>query len=425
MTSLASIKMMALYESTLSQPTHTHIHIRQKKVRNKINFYLIEYAINAILRQRYKNIFIATTLTFLIFLLTSIFFITNSIKYELNATVDALPEIVVQKIKAGRHYDIETHATEEILAITGVVDAVARVWGYYYFENAGVNFSIVGVDEFEAQYKESLKRVVDTTGLMDAQGSAMVIGIGVKETMQNNYYKDYFNFIKPDGTLKRVDIVGVFDGDTQLESNDMIVMSKADVREIFDIPQTKATDIVVKVSNPDEVATIAAKIKLIFPDSRIITKNDLNISYQNIFDYKSGIFLALFVVSLFTFFIIIYDKSSGLSSEEKREIGILKAIGWRVDDVLKEKFYEGFIISFFSYMIGVIAAVGFVYIFQAPLLQNIFTGYSQLKTSFELPFIFDVQTLFLVFFLSVPIYIAATIIPSWKIATLDADEVIR
>ena len=243
--------------------------------------------------------------------------------------------------------------------------------------------------------------------------------------MLKNYYKEYFNFIKPNGTLKRVDIVGVFDGDTQLESNDMIVMSKDNVREIFDIDESMATDIVVKVLNPDEVQTIASKIKLLFPDSRIVTKNDLKISYQNIFDYKSGIFLALFIISLFTFFIIIYDKASGLSSEEKREIGILKAIGWRVDDVLKEKFYEGFIISFIAYILGVLLAFGFVYILQAPLLQNIFTGYSQLKTSFELPFVFDIQTLFLVFFLSVPVYIAATIIPSWKSATLDADEVIR
>ena len=332
---------------------------------------------------------------------------------------------MVQKIKAGRHYDIDVDVQEDILEITGVVDAVARVWGYYYFENAGVNFSIVGVNEFEAQYKESLSRVVKSGDLGDSENSFMVVGSGVKKTMRDNYYKEYFNFIKPDGTLKKVDVVGVFDGDTQLESNDMIVMSKENVREIFEIDETKATDIVVKVSNPDEVATIASKIKLIFPDSRIITKNDLKISYQNIFDYKSGIFLALFIISLFTFFIIIYDKASGLSSEEKREIGILKAIGWKVDDVLKEKFYEGFIISFIAYMVGIILAFMFVYIFQAPLLQNIFTGYSQLKTSFELPFLFDVQTLFLVFFLSVPVYIAATIIPSWKTATLDADEVIR
>ena len=393
-------------------------------MRNKINFYLIEYAINAILRQKYKSFFILTVLTLLIFLLTSIFFITNSIRYELNSTVDALPEIVVQKIKAGRHYDIDVDVQNDILEMAGVTDAVARVWGYYYFENAGVNFSVVGVDEFEEQYKNSLSEIVKEFELNSDEAS-MVIGAGVKETMHKNYYKEYFNFIKPDGTLKKIKFKGVFDGDTELESNDMIVMSKDNVREIFDIAEDKATDIVVKVSNPDEVVTIASKIKLLYPDSRIITKNDLKISYQNIFDYKSGIFLALFIISLFTFFIIIYDKASGLSSEEKREVGILKALGWRVDDVLKEKFYEGFIISFLAYITGVILAFGYVYILQAPVLQNIFTGYSQLKTSFELPFIFDVQTLFLVFFLSVPIYIAATIIPSWKTATLDADEVIR
>ena len=109
--------------------------------------------------------------------------------------------------------------------------------------------------------------------------------------------------------------------------------------------EDKATDIVVKVANPEEIFTVASKIKLLYPDTRVITNKELEISYQNIFDYKGGLFLALFVVSIFTFFIIIYDKASGLTSEEKKEIGILKAIGWQVEDVLKEKFYESFIIS--------------------------------------------------------------------------------
>ena len=308
------------------------------------------------------------------------------------------------------------------MGITGVNSSVARVWGYYYFENAGVNFSVVGIDEYEEQYKNTLNRVAKT---LDFSTSSMIVGIGVKKSMNNSYYKEYFNFIKPDGTLKKVNISGVFDGDTQLESNDMIVMSKDNARDVFDIDEDKATDIVVKVANVDEIATVASKIKLMYPDTRVITKDDLKISYQNIFDYKSGVFLSLFIISLFTFFIIIYDKASGLSSEEKREIGILKAIGWRVDDVLKEKFYESFIISFFAYLLGILLSFAFVYIFKAPLMQNIFTGYSQLKTSFDLPFVFDIQTLALVFFLSVPIYVAATIIPSWRSATLEADEVIR
>lgn len=243
--------------------------------------------------------------------------------------------------------------------------------------------------------------------------------------MRENYYKDYFNFIKPDGSFKKVYIGGVFDGDTQLESNDMIVMSKEIVREVFDIADDKATDFVVKVANPQEIDMVASKIKLLFPTMRVITSKDLKVSYQNIFDYKSGVFLALFIISLFTFFMIVYDKASGLSSEEKREIGVLKAIGWRIDDILKEKFYEAFIISSFSYLVGVILSISYVYLFQAPLLQDIFVGYKGIKTDFELPFIFDIQTMFLVFFLSVPIYIGATIIPAWRVSILEADEVIR
>lgn len=395
-------------------------------MRNKINLHLIEYSINSILRQKYKNMFISITLTLLTALLTSMFFITNSIKHELNSTVDALPQIIVQKMKAGRHYDIDVNAVDKIIEIAGVSDANARIWGYYYFENAGVNFTLVGLDEYESQYKSSFEGVVEKYDFDDLESSSsMAVGEGVKRVMNENYYKDYFNFIKPNGEFKKVNIAGVFDTDTQLESNDIIVMPSKILKEIFDMADLKATDIVVKVANKDEIPTVISKIKNIYPDTRIISNQDLKISYQNIFDYKSGIFLALFIISLFTFFIIIYDKASGLSSEEKKEIGILKAIGWRVDDVLKEKFYESFIISFFSYNFGIVLSLTYVYIFGAPLLREVFVGYSKLKTSFELPFVFDFQTLFLVFFLSVPIYVAATIIPSWKTATLEADEVIR
>jgi ABC-type lipoprotein release transport system permease subunit len=384
-------------------------------MRKKINLYLIEYAINAILRQSYKNFFIVTVFTILTFLLTSVFFITNSLRYEMDSTVDTLPQIIVQKMKAGRHYDIDVNRVDKILEIPGVSDAVARVWGYYYFENAGVNFSVVGIEQYENQYKNSFVNLVKKFDFDKLkENSSMLVGAGVKRTMENSYYKEYFNFIKPNGTLKKVTLGGVFDGDTNLESNDMIIMPQEIVREIFDLDPSKATDIVVKVANPMEIQTVASKIKLMFPDTRIITTGDLKVSYQNIFDYKSGIFL-----------IIIYDKASGVTSEEKREIGILKAIGWTVDDVLKEKFYESFVISLFSYGLGVGLSLAYVYLFQAPLLRDIFVGYSQLKTNFELPFVFDMQTLFLVFLLSVPIYIAATIIPSWKVATLEADEVIR
>ncbi len=392
-------------------------------MKNSFNLYLLEFAINALLRQKSKNFFIVIVFTFLTFLLTSVFYITNSIKYELDTTVDTLPQLIVQNMKAGRHYDIDIDTVDEILTIEGVEDAIPRVWGYYYFKKADVYFTLIGVEEFENQYTKTLSNVVKKIDFENS--SYMLMGKGVKKVMHENYYKDYFNFIKPNGTLKKIFLGKSFDTQTELESNDIIVMTNSDIREIFDIEENLATDIVVKVSNPNEIDTIARKIQLLYPTARVVTNKDIKISYQNIFNYKSGIFLTLFIISLFTFFIIIYDKANGLSSEEKKEIGILKALGWQIDDILKEKFYEASIISLFSYTVGVTLALFFVYILQAPLLRDIFIGYSALKPSFVLPFIIDIQTLFLIFFLTIPIYISATIIPSWRVATLEADEVIR
>ncbi len=390
----------------------------------KINLYLLEFAINALLRAKVKNISILVIFTLLVALLSSIFFISNSIRYELETTVDSLPEIIVQKVKGGREYDIEVDRVDNIIAINGVQSAISRVWGYYYFANAGVNFSIIGINQYEEQYKDSLEKLTDKIDF-DETNSSILVGAGVREIIKQNYYSSYFNFIKPNGKLKKMILKGIFKGDTLLESNDIILMSQKDAREILGISPSMATDIVVKVANPEEVSTIANKIKFLYPDTRVLTKDDLKISYKNIFDYKGGLFLALFTISLFTFFMIIYDKSSGLNSEEKREIGVLRAVGWSIDDILKEKFYEASIISIISYLLGVVVALFYVYILNAPLLRYIFEGYSKLKTPFELPFILDIDTLALIFFLSVPIYIGATIIPAWRASSLDVDEVIR
>ncbi len=389
---------------------------------SKINFYLLEYALGALKREKYKSLFIVIVLTTLSMLLSSVFFITNSLKYELNTTLDTLPQIVVQNTEAGRVVNINASYGEKILELQGVENVIPRVWGYYKFDRAGVYFTLVGVDEFEENYTKLLESINQSQKL---DSSNMIVGEGVKKILDQNYYKEYFNFIQPDGSIKKVDIAGTFNSATNLESNDMIVMQKELLREIFGMQEGMATDLVVKVNNLDEVSTIAAKIKLLLPNAKVTTHDDIKLSYEHLFNYKSGLFLALFVIAIFTFFIIIYDKMSGLSSESKREIGILKAIGWKIDDILKEKFYEAMIIALFSYFLGVVLALFYVYIFNAPLLSSIFFGYSDLKPALDLVFVFDFQTLFLVFFLSVPIYVAATIIPAWRVSVLDADEVMR
>ena len=395
-------------------------------MKNRINLLLMDYALCALVRRGGKNTFILFIFTTLIFLLSSVLFISESIKHELNSVVSELPEITLQRFVAGKQSDVSIARVDRLLEIEGVESATARIWGYYYFKAAGVNFSVVGVDDFETQYTQKLQAIVDSFDIkaMD-KNSSMIVGSGVKRVLAENYYKDFFNFVGSEGQWNKVFIAGVFHSTLDLEANDMILMPKNKVYEIFGMPKNMATDIVVKVSNPKEISTVVTKINQLYPDMRALTKDDIRVSYQNIFDYKSGFFLSLFLICAFTFFIIIYDKLSGLSSEEKKEIGILKAVGWSMDDIIKEKFYESFALSFVAFILGLSLALFFVYGLQAPLLRNIFMGYSQLKPTFSLPFTFDVPLLCLLFLLSVPVYIGATIIPAWRASILDADEVMR
>ena len=259
----------------------------------------------------------------------------------------------------------------------------------------------------------------------DSFNNGMIIGDGVKKILQESYFDKYFNFIKPNGQIKKVDIVGTFTRDKSMETNDVMLVSKELAYEIFDLDRNLATDIVVSVQNKDEVETIATKLRTIYPEYKITTRDDLKRSYEEMFNYKSGLFLALFIVCLFTFFMVIYDKSSGLNSEEKREIGILKAIGWSTNDVLKWKFYEASIISSLSFLFGFILSFFYVYFLKAPLLKDLFYDASFLKPDFHIPFSLNFELMAIVFFICIPIYIAATIFPSWRASIVDADEVLR
>ena len=395
-------------------------------MRTKINVLFLEYAFRALVRRKSKSFFIVFILTFLIFLLSSVLMINHSLLIELNATVKSLPQITLQRFVAGKQSEVDVNRVESILEIAGVETAIPRIWGYYYFKPAGVNFSVVGVDAFEGAYKKHLDEIAQNIDWQAVEReNGMIVGEGVKRVMNENYYHDTFHFITPEGTRTAVKIAGTFRSELVLESNDMILLPKHLAYDIFGMDRAKATDIVVHVYNPIEIPTIVKKIVERYPDFRAVTQNDLRVSYQNMFDYKSGLFLSLFSVCAFAFFMIIYDKASGLSSEEKREIGILKALGWSMNDILQEKFYESVLIALSTFLIGIGLALWFVYGLNAPLLRSIYMGYSELKPAFVLPFHLDVSLFVLLFFLSVPVYIAATLIPAWKAAILDADEVMR
>lgn len=392
-----------------------------------INLKLIDYTLNSLQRHFVKKLSIIFIFSFLVFLLVSVFTISSSIKKELELTSKALPELIVQRMIGGRQTLIPVERAYKIATIPGVSNVHERIWGYYYFPNENVNFTLIGLDfnldAYKDKYNDIIKLYQDKTD--SAKTAYMIVGKGVYTLLEKNFYKNYYIFNKADGSKLETKILGTFTDESSLETNDIIIMPVEFVRNIFDLPENLANDIVVKIPNPEEVEIIKRKLQNIYPDCRIVSRTDIEASYQNIFDYKSGIFLAMIISSFFSFFILIYDKASGLSAEDRKEIGILKAVGWQTENILTIKFIEGLFISLMSFFLGTGLALFYVFNLQAPLLRDLFTGVSKLKPAFALLTFIDFNILFLVFILTVPIYIMATIIPSWRASIIEADEVMR
>jgi len=390
---------------------------------SNINFYLLEYAKNYILRHKNKNIFIVIVFTLLVALLCTLFFVSTTVEYEMESRLENQPDIVVQNYKAGRLSTIKSGMVDKLLEIDGVSWATQRVYGKYRFSKEGASLNLVGVDPFEEQENPFIAKLLEKNQLNE---NDIFVSQHVKELMHKAYYDDYFNFIKPDGKLLRLNIAKSFDVGDRKYLEDLVLVNKDKLREIFGYKADEGSDIALGVANKNELAFIRTKIALMLPNAKVTSKDDLKVAYKNLFNYDSGVFLSVFIVAIFTFFIIIYDKANGLSSEEKREIGILKAVGWRVEDVLHAKFYEAFIISFFSFFVGFLLAFIYVFVLKAPYIGDIFM-HDQLFDikNFNLNVHLEFSYILLIFLLSVPVYIAATLIPSWRVATLDADEVMR
>jgi ABC-type lipoprotein release transport system permease subunit len=114
-----------------------------------------------------------------------------------------------------------------------------------------------------------------------------------------------------------------------------------------------------------------------------------------------------------------------LSAEEKKELGILKAVGWETSDMLFMKFWEGSAISLSSFLLGALLAHGQFILSSWVLFEPVLKGWAVLYPAFKVTPSIDAYQMATLFFLTVIPYTVATIVPSWRAATIDPDSVMR
>ena len=367
---------------------------------------ILDFTLSSLLRRKWKNIVLFSVYTLIVFLLSSVLFLTGAIREEAALILKHAPEMIIQRLSAGRHELIPIAYKKKISGIRGVISVKERLWGYYYDPVTGANYTlVVGEDS-------------------DIVPGSIAVGEGISRSRFASE-TDTIEFRTYQGNIIELEIKKVFPSESGLVSSDLVLTSEADFRKLFGTPKEVATDLILRVRNPRELPIIALKVAEILPDTRQVLRDDILRTYDAVFNWRSGIMVAILFGSVLAFIIFAWDKTTGLSGEERREIGILKAIGWETADIIRMKFWEGLVVSLSSFFLGILLAYVHVFFGSFLMFEPVLKGWAVLYPDFGITPSIDGAQVLSLFFLTVVPYTVATIIPAWRAAIVDPDSVMR
>jgi ABC-type lipoprotein release transport system permease subunit len=372
--------------------------------------YLIDYTLSAMARQRGKNLGLLLVYTALIFVLASVILLGSALRREAAQVFQGAPDVVAQGLLMGRHDLSHSDDVDKLRTLRGAQRVEGRLWGYLYDTSTAANYTLQVPSSHEPTYA--------------VQDGEAIIGEGVARLRKVTVGRQIY-LVSAAGPFLNLRVKAILPQASAMVSSDLVLVSGSDFRRFFQLGDDAYTDIAVHVRNPKEIGKIAEKVGIALRQHRVITKGDVLRTYEAVFSWREGMLLALFSAAVLAFGILAFDKASGLTAQERRDIGILKAIGWDTGDIVRMKLWEATLISLTAFLAGFVLAYVHVFFFSAPLLEAVLKGWSVLYPRVLLTPAIDGLQIATLAMLTVLPYLAAIVVPVWRSAAADPDAAMR
>jgi ABC-type lipoprotein release transport system permease subunit len=384
---------------------------------------LLGHAASALARRAGKNAALGGALAFAVALVGAVLFLSDALRAESARACDAMPDVTVEKLVGGRSSTISAAAGDSIRGLPSVRSVVPRVWGYLFLPTVAGNVTIIGVSPGTpaisatgGSFAKGRDLVAGNHEMIAGSGLASLLGLEIG---------DRLGLPSPDPDAQPLSLVGTFASSVDLFTSDVVLCDEADARSLLALGPGEATDLAVWLANPNEAHVIAQKVEAALPGSRIIERGQLARIYALTYGRRAGLFLAGAIPALFALLVLAWDRASGLGPDEKREIAVLKAVGWSTNDVLSVKLLESFLVSFLAAAAGLGLAYAWVFPLGAPGLRPALAGWSVLYPAAHLTPEVDLTQLISLAFAIVGPFVGLSIVPAWRAATMDPMEAMR
>ena len=383
---------------------------------------LLFAAIGNIIRNEVRSLVLILCLIAILFPFICAISISEGIKFQSLISVEEGADIYVTSDHYGSNAPISLQSLSRFQEMDGVVKVFPRVVGRTYFANQLA--TLVGIPSENIPKSIRLKEGVifrEKGEVVIGKGLAKVFNlqIGVRFTLSTNRSKVF-------------KVAGIFDADATIWSANLILMSFEDASEFFQM-KGMATDILI-YTRPGYAPILAKEIQenvgASNPDSpgpplRVQDKSLVKRYFQRGFNYKAGVFTALYTVAFALAIPALLVVSGFGQTERKKEIGVLKATGWQTQEVMEMVALENLVISLTSAPLAILSAMVWLKLFNGAFIAQFFIAEIGLMAPFPVPSRFLPLPSLFAFLFAIVLTMVGSLYSTWKTAAIPPVEAMR
>ena len=385
---------------------------------------LLRFAVSGLRRRRAKALAVGGGLFFAVALLSAVLFLSDALRAESQRAEAAWPHLTVSSLKGGRPTATPVQDATKIRDVLAVGSVRPRVWGYVFLPALQGNVTVVGVSSEPAPPEISLRASLASGRDLSLGAHEMVTGRELA-TFLGLRAGDELGLPSVSPKARPLKLVGTFASSVDLYTTDVILMDEADARAVLGYGDDEATDLAVTLTNEAESAVVVKTVTERLPGARVIERGSATRAYVLAYGRRAGLVLAACVPVILALLMIAWDRLSGAGPEERREIAVLKAVGFSTKDVLWLKLAESLATGVLATALGLVVGYVWVFVLGAPGLRAALVGWSVLYPEAPLtPAVDAAEVLGLSLVILGP-FALLSVVPAWRAAIVDPMDVLR
>ncbi len=380
---------------------------------------LLLNAAHSLLRNPLRSTSILLCLVALLSPFVTAMAISEGVKFQYAHVLREGGDLYVTRDQYGSNAPLELALIERFQGIQGITKVVPRVIGRTYLKGKFV--AVLGVPP--GFLPPSIRLV---TGREPSAKGDILLGQGAADYLKLKVGSRFSLQRSPGQTLQ---VGGLFHSSFDIWNSDLLIMNFEDASDLFG-SRGVATDFMIytrpgygqmvdKIIQGHEGRDAGGS------SLRVQTRDLIDRYSQRGFNIRAGVFTAFYSL-VFALTIPTIAILSGFSqTERKREVGVMKALGWQVREVLEMIALENLILSFLSLPFTLLAAGAWIHLFDGAGIAPFFIAGKNILMPFSIPSrIFSIP-FFLGMMMAPILTMTGTLYSTWRTAVVPPVEAMK